>query len=82
MLGKRMVSRIKRPIPETSGTETVSLQYLDLAPEEHLFTSSLMEYTWGLYNLTERPDEAFSGSYFKGKDDDWFSFNHNGTSGR
>ena len=41
----------------------------------HLFVNGIY---MGLYNLTERPDEAFAGSYFKGKDDDWFAFNHNG----
>ena len=33
----------------------------------------------GLYNLTERPDEKFMASYFKGKDEAFHSFNHNKT---
>ncbi|MEM9719655.1 MAG: chitobiase/beta-hexosaminidase C-terminal domain-containing protein [Bacteroidota bacterium] len=33
----------------------------------------------GLYNLTERPDEKFMASYFKGKDEEFHSFNHNKT---
>ncbi len=32
----------------------------------------------GLYNLTERPDENFFASYFKGDDKEWFVVNHNG----
>ena len=42
----------------------------------HLFVNGVY---CGLYNLTERPDEKFMASYFKGKDDDFYSFNHNGS---
>lgn len=41
----------------------------------HLFVNGVY---MGLYNLTERPDEHFFSSYYKGKDEDWFVYNHDG----
>ena len=35
-------------------------------------------YTRGLYNLVERPDDAFQASYFSGDEDDYFSGKHKG----
>ncbi len=33
---------------------------------------------WGLYNLVERPDDAFQATYFGGDEDDYFSGKHKG----
>ena len=33
---------------------------------------------WGLYNLVERPDDAFQATYFSGDEDDYFSGKHRG----
>lgn len=41
----------------------------------HLYLDGLY---WGLYNLAERPDDAFSASQFGGAETDWFSINHGG----
>jgi len=41
----------------------------------HLYLNGLY---WGLYNLVERPDEAFGESYFKVDKEDWYAFNHDG----
>ncbi|HLU39311.1 MAG TPA: lamin tail domain-containing protein, partial [Planctomycetota bacterium] len=41
----------------------------------HLYVNGLY---WGLYNLAERPDDAFSASQFGGNEDDWFAANHGG----
>ena len=41
----------------------------------HLYINGVY---WGLYNPSERPDEAFSSRYFAGTDDDWYSLNHGG----
>ena len=41
----------------------------------HLYINGIY---WGLYNPSERPDEAFSSEYFGGSEDDWFSINHDG----
>ncbi len=35
----------------------------------HLFLNGLY---WGLYNLTERPDDAHAANYFGGEEEDWF----------
>lgn len=35
---------------------------------QHLYINGLY---WGLYNLTERPNENFSASYYGGEDGDW-----------
>ncbi|MCB0213514.1 MAG: CotH kinase family protein, partial [Anaerolineae bacterium] len=31
---------------------------------------------WGLYNLVERPDDAFMAAYFGGAEEDWQTINH------
>jgi len=41
----------------------------------HLYVNGLY---WGLYNLAERPDDAFSASQFGGVESDWFAINHGG----
>jgi hypothetical protein len=41
----------------------------------HLYLNGLY---WGLYNLAERPDDAFSAAQFGGHKDDWFAANHGG----
>lgn len=41
----------------------------------HLYINGLY---WGLYNLIERPDDAYGASYFNVNRDDWFAFNHGG----
>jgi len=41
----------------------------------HLYVDGLY---WGLYNLAERPDDAFSASQFGGDESDWFAANHGG----
>ena len=43
----------------------------------HLYINGVY---WGLYDLTERPDAAFAGSYFGGTEDDWDALNDNGVS--
>ncbi len=42
----------------------------------HLFVNGVY---FGMYNVTERPDEKFLSSYFGGDDEHWFCMNHNGT---
>ncbi|MBN1995503.1 MAG: lamin tail domain-containing protein [Anaerolineae bacterium] len=42
----------------------------------HLYLNGLY---WGLYNLVERPDEAFAASYFGGQKEEWYVINHRGT---
>ena len=39
----------------------------------HLYVNGLY---WGLYNITERPDENFLEEYYGGNDDDWISVSH------
>jgi hypothetical protein len=39
----------------------------------HLYLNGLY---WGLYNVVERPDDAFMSSYFGGPKDDWQTINH------
>ena len=39
----------------------------------HLYLNGLY---WGLYNVVERPDEAFMSSYFGGAKDDWQVVSH------
>jgi hypothetical protein len=39
---------------------------------QHLYINGLY---WGLYNLTERPNENFSATYYGGEDEDWDSIN-------
>lgn len=34
---------------------------------------------WGIYNIAERPDEAFTAPYFGGAKEDWYARNHSGT---
>ncbi len=41
----------------------------------HLYINGLY---WGLYNLVERPDDAFSAGQFGGDERDWFAINHAG----
>ncbi len=41
----------------------------------HLYINGLY---WGLYNVTERPDESFMSSYMGGKKEDWFIANQEG----
>lgn len=41
----------------------------------HLYVDGLY---WGLYNPCERPDAAFSSSYYGGQKEDWDSFKHRG----
>jgi len=41
----------------------------------HLYVNGLY---WGLYNPVERPDGAFSASYYGGEDEDWDVFSHKG----
>ena len=41
----------------------------------HLYINGLY---WGLYNIVERPDEAFMVSYFGGNEADWFVANQDG----
>lgn len=41
----------------------------------HLYLNGLY---WGLYNVVERPDEAFQASYFGGEKEDWYVVNHSG----
>ncbi|MFN8457499.1 MAG: lamin tail domain-containing protein [Anaerolineae bacterium] len=42
----------------------------------HLYLNGLY---WGLYNVIERPDDAFLASYFGGEKEDWYVVNHSGT---
>lgn len=35
----------------------------------HLFLNGLY---WGVYNITERPDDAHASNYFGGEEEDWF----------
>ena len=39
----------------------------------HLYINGLY---WGLYNPCERPDDAFSASYYGGEKEDWDAFKH------
>ena len=39
----------------------------------HLYLNGLY---WGLYNLVERPDDAFMAAYFGGAEEDWQTINH------
>jgi len=39
----------------------------------HLYVNGLY---WGLYNPVERPDDAFSASYYGGEKEDWDVFRH------
>src|SRR5690606_35194950 len=39
----------------------------------HLYLDGMY---WGLYNLAERPDDAFSASQFGGDEHDWVAANH------
>ena len=39
---------------------------------QHMYINGLY---WGLYNLTERPNENFSATYYGGEDADWDSIN-------
>jgi hypothetical protein len=41
----------------------------------HLYVNGLY---WGLYNPCERPDAAFSSSYYGGEKEDWDAFKHKG----
>ncbi|NQV31946.1 MAG: CotH kinase family protein, partial [Phycisphaeraceae bacterium] len=41
----------------------------------HLYVNGLY---WGLYNPVERPDDAFSASYYGGEKEDWDVFRHKG----
>ena len=41
----------------------------------HLYVNGLY---WGLYNPVERPDGAFSASYYGGEEEDWDVFSHKG----
>jgi hypothetical protein len=41
----------------------------------HLYVNGLY---WGLYNPVERPDGAFSASYYGGEKEDWDVFSHKG----
>lgn len=34
---------------------------------------------WGIYNIAERPDEAFTAPYLGGAKEDWYARNHSGT---
>ena len=43
----------------------------------HLYINGLY---WGLYNPVERPDDAFSASYYGGEREDWDVFSHKGFS--
>lgn len=43
----------------------------------HLYVNGLY---WGLYNPVERPDDAFSASYYGGEKEDWDVFRHKGFS--
>ena len=42
----------------------------------HLFLNGMY---WGLYNLVERPDAAFTSSYYGGDADSWYAVNHGGS---
>jgi hypothetical protein len=42
----------------------------------HLYLNGLY---WGLYNLVERPNDAFQASYFGGEKEDWYVVSHSGT---
>jgi hypothetical protein len=42
----------------------------------HLYLNGLY---WGLYNVVERPDDAFMASYFGGQKENWQSVNHGET---
>ncbi len=42
----------------------------------HLYVNGLY---WGLYNVTERPDDSFLSSYFGGDKEDWYVVNHSGS---
>jgi hypothetical protein len=39
----------------------------------HLYLNGLY---WGLYNLVERPDAAFTAAYLGGQKEDWFAIKH------
>ncbi|NJN83131.1 MAG: hypothetical protein HC802_13160, partial [Caldilineaceae bacterium] len=41
----------------------------------HLYLNGLY---WGIYNVVERPDNAFAASYMGGVKEEWFSANHGG----
>jgi Ca2+-binding RTX toxin-like protein len=41
----------------------------------HLYINGIY---WGLYNLTERPDDGYGAAYFDSKKDDYFSYSQNG----
>ncbi|MBN1674756.1 MAG: lamin tail domain-containing protein [Kiritimatiellae bacterium] len=41
----------------------------------HLYLNGLY---WGLYNVVERTDEAWTSEYFGGEKEDWFAINHGG----
>jgi hypothetical protein len=41
----------------------------------HLYINGLY---WGMYNLVERPDDAFSAGQFGGDETDWFAINQGG----
>ncbi len=42
----------------------------------HLYLNGMY---WGLYNLVERPDAAFTSSYYGGDVDSWYAANHSGS---
>ena len=42
----------------------------------HLFLNGMY---WGLYNVVERPDAAFTSSYYGGDPDSWYAVNHGGS---
>lgn len=42
----------------------------------HLYINGLY---WGVYNLVERPDDAFMANYFGGAEDDWQTISHQET---
>ena len=42
----------------------------------HLYLNGLY---WGMYNIVERPDEAFMASYFGGSKEDWQAISHDET---
>ncbi len=41
----------------------------------HLYLNGLY---WGLYNLVERPNDAFQAAYFGGNKEDWYVVSHSG----